>query len=356
MNELIIWRKGCIKINKKIEKKHNLLSVIEMLRRHGAMSQARLKEFCGLQASTVSYLVNDLKQCGLIRDAEQEQREGKVGKPGSLIELDNEMASFLGIYVEDDWIDAYWIGVDGKILEYKRKEFGDVPVVESIFQTIHTNLERHGNIKGIGVAVKGIVYADGTIKSGNRNREEAWNFEGVVNEVKSRFADIPIIVDNDANCAAELFNYNTKHIYSNSITYLNQTPFGLGCGLTIDNRIYRGTTGSAGEVFEKSELMAELAGSVQRGNVYDAERIIQIIMPHILAAAYLLNPGCIVITGSYFENMPEEELVRIRGDLKNTPVPVEILAGKSHLNPAQGAALLAIDTYVRNLIEEVTRR
>ena len=349
-------RKRCVKINKKTEKKHNLLTLIEMLRRYGAMSQARLKEFCGLQASTVSYLVNDLKQCGLIKDADQEQREGKVGKPGNLIELNNEMASFLGIYVEDDWIDAYWIGVDGKILEYKRKEFEEVPVVESIFQTIYTNLKAHGNVKGIGVAIKGIVYADGTIKSGNRNKEEAWNFEGVVNELKSRFSDIPIIVDNDANCVAELFNYNTKHTYSNSITYLlNQTPFGIGCGLTIENKIYRGTTGAAGEIFERSDLMAELADSVRQGNIYDAEKIIQIILPHILASAYLLNPGCIVITGSYFENMPQEELIRVREKLKQVPTSVEILAGEDHLNPAQGVALLAIDTYVRDLIEEVTR-
>ena len=334
--------------------------VIEMLRRYGVMSQARLKEYCDLQASTISYLVNDLKKCGLIKDAEQEQREGKVGKPGNLLALNNDMASFLGLYVEDNWIDTYWIGIDGRILEYKREKYGENSVESSIIETIQYNMSAHGSIKGIGVAVKGIVQTDGTIKSGKRygnwDGKDAWNFEGLANDLKKQFSEIPFIVENDANCAAELFHYNTKRIYSNCVTYLlNQMPFGIGCGLILCGQLYRGGNGSAGEIFEKGGLMRSLAGDRNAGQ-QNTETMIQAVMPHILTTGYLLNPNCIVLTGSCFEKITDQELELIRKMLEDVPVKVEILSGQDLLNPAQGAALFAIDRYAADLVGEVTQR
>ena len=62
-------------MNKRMEKKQNLIRIITMFRRHGGLTQARLKEFTGLQASTVSYLVGDLKRSGILLDNGQEQWE-----------------------------------------------------------------------------------------------------------------------------------------------------------------------------------------------------------------------------------------------------------------------------------------
>ena len=36
--------------------------IIELLRLYGSVPQSKLKQQCNLQASTVSYLVNDLRQ------------------------------------------------------------------------------------------------------------------------------------------------------------------------------------------------------------------------------------------------------------------------------------------------------
>ena len=105
-------------MNKRNEKKQNLTMIIEMLRRYGAMTQARLKEYCGLQASTVSYLVSDLKQYGVIKDSGAEiQQQPKIGKPGNVIELDNNDSQFLGMYVED------WVDDKSEILDMKLQQF-----------------------------------------------------------------------------------------------------------------------------------------------------------------------------------------------------------------------------------------
>ena len=85
-------------MNKKTERKQNLRLIVEALQQLGPVAQIRLKEFCNLQASTVSYLINDLKQQNLVVDIGKEDTQGRVGKPGNMVGLNNREAAFLGMY------------------------------------------------------------------------------------------------------------------------------------------------------------------------------------------------------------------------------------------------------------------
>ena len=123
-------------MNKKTERKENLRLIIDTLRLSGPLAQARLKESCSLQASTVSYLVNDLRMCNLVVDIGKEDTQGRVGKPGNTISLNNEKAQFLGVYVEDDCLHAYLIGIDGKTLGYEYVEYTPSDVEKMIFAII----------------------------------------------------------------------------------------------------------------------------------------------------------------------------------------------------------------------------
>ena len=101
--------------------------------------------------------------------------------------------------------------------------------------------------------------------------------------------------------------------------------------------------------------MRSLAGDRNAGQ-QNTETMIQAVMPHILTTGYLLNPNCIALTGSCFEKITDQELEIIRKMLEDVPVKVEILSGQDLLNPAQGAALFAIDRYAADLVGEVTLR
>lgn len=344
-------------MNKRTEKRQNLAQLLAVLRRYGPLTQARIKEYCGLQASTVSYLVNDLKGVGLIRTVGQELQEGKVGKPGNVICLNNEHASFLGLYVEDDWIDAYRIGIDGSTLSSAHVEFDGQSVKEAVISAVAANLEQFSQIRGVGIAIKGIVRRDGTIKSGWRHgsgtAKSFWNFTGLQDALAQNFPDIPIIVENDANCAAELYHYNVRREQKNLVLYLlNQIPFGIGCGLLLNGSIYRGSTGAAGEIFEKNAKFVEYVDLLKRGEA-TAERFLPAMLPHMLETVYLLDPECIVLAGSYFNDLTSDELEKLKTLWDGIPVPVVIAGGDARLNPAKGAALLVTDKYIEATIEEV---
>lgn len=345
-------------MNKKTERKQNLSLMIETLRRYGAMPQARLKEYCGIQASTVSYLVSDLRQAGLVKDSGQVQAEGKVGKPGNLLQLDNERASFLGLYLEDDWIDAYLIGIDGTTMDYEKVEFREMGIRETIFQLVGRKTSEWKQICGVGIAVKAIVHNDGTIRSDKRSDGEGhtWNIAGLADELKAAFPGLSMVVENDANCAAELYCYETGCGTGSLVVYLlNQQPFGIGCGLMVGGRIFRGNTGSAGEYFEKNSKLRDLEYHVGREGEATL-RFVQAVTPHIQTTAYLLDPECIVLSGSCFKTLTGKEKEQMETLFAGNPVPVRVACGSQTLDPARGAALLAVNAYTAGLVEEVTMR
>lgn len=334
-------------------------NVIELLRLYGPVPQAKLRQQCNLQASTVSYLVNDLKQRKLIVEVGKEETQGRVGKPGNRIALNNGEATFLGIYVEDDFLHAYLVGIDGETLGTDRVSYRPQDMARILPQTIRRELAGHPNIRGVGVAIKAIVYNDGRIQSGARETGEAkaerWDMANLPENLRTEFPDVPIVVENDANSAAELYRYEEK--CDDFVLYmLNDIPFGIGCGLMIDGKLYRGTQGAAGEFFVKNlnTTKIHMRSEEKAGTL---ENILSAIVPHMLQTAYLLDTSRFVLTGSLFANISREEMEQAETYLREIPVPVVLDYGENQsLNPGKGAALMAINQYIGNLLEEVEKR
>jgi hypothetical protein len=348
------------KINKKSERKQNLALVIDTLRRHGALTQAQLKNHCHLQASTVSYLVRDLKARSLVEVSGLEQQDGRVGKPGSIIQLNNGRAQFLGVYVDDDMLHAYRIGLDGATLECDEVQFGDASVEQSVIGAIGARLAGNPQIMGIGVTIKAIVYNDGRIKSGTRHRQgradESWDFSGLSDTLRDAIPGIPVLVENDANSAAELYHYENRLKNGSVVVYLlNKTPFGIGCGIMINGVIYRGARGAAGEYFEKDSKVRGISAVIHDEDDF-VGRFIPAILPHIQQTAYLLDPQLIVLSGSYLENLRPESVAAVSAMTANVPAPVALATGEGQLNPAKGVALLATNHFINRFVEEVSRQ
>lgn len=347
-------------MNKKTERKQNLALLIDTLRRYGPLTQARLKDYCGVQASTISYIVNDLKKSSLLIDTGQMEQNGKVGKPGNLLTLNGDDNQVLGIYVEDDLLHIHRVGLDGKTYISQEVPFDGEHVQDAVSSIIECQLKDTPAIHGIGLAIKAIVYKDGQIKSGLRNSpgggEETWNFTDLPGALRQAFPHIPILVENDANCAAALYHYENRLQDGNLAVYLlNKSPFGIGIGLIMQGSVYKGATGAAGEYFDQDGHIRRMVKEVRTGNNLDIQ-LISAILPHILQTVYLIDPECIVLSGGYFESLQPEILACIEELFQSLPIRIHVAGGDQRLCPAKGVALLAANTYIASFVEEVTKR
>lgn len=339
------------------ERKRGLREIIDIIKISGPMTQTELKNEANLHASTASYLINDLRNLGLlVDDGEILQKKGP-GKPATILKLNNQLANFIGVYLEDYCLNLYIGGLDGAILDSKSVPIDNFRDVEKLMiSSIREIILVNNNILGIGIAVKGIVYHNGNIEFGYREsiNQNHFKLQGLLEKLEKTFANIPIVIENDANCTAVLFQYKQRRKNMNLVLYLlNISPFGLGCAILEDGVLYRGHRGSAGQYFEKNSNFSKLENlnNHKRENV---ENIIDEMMSHVRMSGFLLDPEEVIFSGSLFDDIGDnrkEQLEKLVSAYQ-LPFTIKITKGNKELNPAIGAALISTNNYISKIIDK----
>lgn len=116
-------------------------------------------------------------------------------------------------------------------------------MLEAIEKAIAEAGVQKSDIEAIGVGNPGVVDRE------NGVLVEATNIgysDVFVREfMQKNFADIPVMVENDANCAALGEFYNAESV--NNLIYITLGT-GIGGGIIINGKLYFGTNGAAGEL------------------------------------------------------------------------------------------------------------
>ncbi len=348
----------------KINERHqNMTSLFRILRLEGTLTQADLKERLHLQASTISYLVNDLKKQNLIINSEKSIQTTRVGKPGQYIQLDNDVAFFLGLYLEETFIDAHVIGLADQEIHYQRFPMEECPperLTEKVIEIVKQFTLVHENIKGVGIAVKSVVDPNGDLSSFKRTVMEMevpkiWKVKGFSSKIREAFPTLPVVVENDANCAAVYCQSADKHAYSSSMVFvINVKPFGIGCGITINGELYRGFTGSSGETYFSNRSIQDLAE--ENTTHEDPVRLMGMLKETILKGIYFFDPEQVFLTGGLFTDISLSDMDEITTLFATSPYPMTILAQQHVSLPAKGAVLLVADEYIDALLTGIDRR
>src|SRR5215211_33550 len=104
---------------------------------------------------------------------------------------------------------------------------------------------RADRTRAVGVGVPSVVeFATGRVRSSVNLHLAAFDLRGVLQDRLG----LPVFVDNDATVAAlsEAFDEGGRTIVQNLVMFTVGT--GIGGGLVLGGRIYRGSTGAAGEI------------------------------------------------------------------------------------------------------------
>ena len=246
----------------------NRAIILEVFRTHNTLSRAKLASKTGLNPSTVSHIISELINDNFIRETDLIQ--SSTGRPGRLLEINPDGGCALGIDLNVDYIEFLITDFAANVL-WRQKQASTPETGLDMIMLQVTNLaekasafikSHQSRLLGVGVGVPGLVdVADGLLKL-------APNLKWVnvpVREVLSRFFDCPIYVENEANAAAlgEYYFGATRNIQN--FIYLS-TGIGLGSGIIIDGKLYRGISGYAGEAGHMIlDINGEQCGCGNRG-------------------------------------------------------------------------------------------
>lgn len=221
------------------------------LREHGALSRAQLAVRSGLSKATVSSLVTDLEQRGLVHSAGVSA--GGQGRPGQLVALRPSSVCGIGLDVQIGHLSAVVSDLSGEIL-FRRRVALDVPALDperaldalaALAGEALTSVSVHGgHPAGATVSVPGLVDTDaGVVRLAPRLR---WREVQVADGLAARTGlPLPeVTVDNDANLGA-MAEHAAMPV--SDLVFVTG-DFGIGGGVISGGRLVRGSIGFAGEI------------------------------------------------------------------------------------------------------------
>jgi predicted NBD/HSP70 family sugar kinase len=248
--------------NSKIVRNINRSTILNQIRINEPISRVQIARLTGLNKSTVSSIVNDLLEEGLI--IEQMSADKNVGR--NPIDLRLKLGKYLIGAINIDQVKTHFAVVDinGKVIDTSFLHLNPRKNPEEYLKTCLAELEKlykkHNieKLEGLGISVAGIVNSKELEVRYAPNL--GWEDLNVGEIIKKYWPSIPILtMENDAKCSAlaEMWFGNHKVNYNNFV-FLS-VGAGIGTGIVVNNKLLDGEYHASGEfghivLFEDGEL------------------------------------------------------------------------------------------------------
>jgi len=254
--------------SQQVTKKNNKLAILNLIHKSISISQASIARELGLRPSTVSNLSRELLEQGFIEIVGKGVSGKNGGKRSDLLSIAPDFACFSGIYIHQESIASHLIDYEGNLHHTSDRDFepsSPDTVIDIVAEEIRGHREKCPNYRGAGIAVSSIVNSTGDVSISPDFPWEIPDFTGKLRSLTGGY--FPVLVENDANCAA-LYMYHTfKGRYPNLLLFLySHTHCSLGGGVIIGGRLYKGSHGEAGEIIrqEKKDIVESFSSYIAR--------------------------------------------------------------------------------------------
>ena len=230
--------------------------IIDALRGRGKASRAEIARATGLSRSTVSSIVGDLIDAGVVgeeRDATGVAHGEGGGRPPVLLSLDRSVGLAVGVDFGHTHLRVAVSDLSHEVLAEAEREL-DVDDAAQVGLDLAAELVanalaradvKKNRVLGLGMGLPGpIDRTTGTV--GSSSILPGWVGVDAAAEMERRLG-VPVQVENDANLGALAeYVWGSGKGYSD-IIYVKLSS-GVGSGLLLSGRLHRGAGGTAGEI------------------------------------------------------------------------------------------------------------
>lgn len=306
--------------NKELIKELNRSLVIDRVRLKGNISRTEIAKETGLGLSTITNIIDELIKGNLVSEIGTGDSHG--GRKPVLLKFNGDFGVVVGMKIEQQQVKMCLSNLEGEILHkhrfsYTLKEANRLAtvIIEQLDSFIKQN-ECAAKLVGIGIATPGLVDRE--------SNEVVYSpilkvDHGDLKPIGRHF-DVPLMIDNDANVFALAEKWiGQGRDYRNFIGVT--VGAGVGAGIVIDNMLFRGDFGGAGELGHITIYQGDrLCYCGQRGClelyasdaylVNEAERMVSMGVPTLLASFTPITPECIVKAAQSGDTYAQELLVK----------------------------------------------
>lgn len=224
--------------------------VLRLIQRLNICSRAVIAKETGLQQATITNIVNDLIGWGLLK--ETGIIDGERGRRSIGVTISSEKYKVIGLRLTRNYYSTSIFDLSGNNHDIKTEPInimdGSKAALENIEKSISEIIKKSPQYKivGLGMALPGpFLKSEGRI--GLMSEFPGWENINLEEEIKSIFK-FPVYLEHDANTGA-LAEWLARphHDMPGTMVYIAAGQ-GIGAGIIIDGKLFRGSQGIAGEI------------------------------------------------------------------------------------------------------------
>lgn len=246
---------------------------MDSIRSAGEIARIDIADATGFSPATVTAITSELLNAGLIEEIipENKQSQSRRGRPRVAIKLAGRSHLIAGVKLGHKVISVLVLDFEGQDVvsqEYPianprmdPDEFVEV-MLEAVSKTCESGGFTINDLSGIGLSMAGLIHAtDGFVHWSSSLTERNVDMGALLEKA----LPCPVFIDNDANLVAK-----AEHLFGvarNIDNFIVITiEHGVGMGIIIDGKIYRGVRGCGAELgHTKVQLEGALCQCGQRG-------------------------------------------------------------------------------------------
>jgi len=220
--------------------------VVAALRAESDLSQAEIARGTGLAPATVSNIVKELVSLGLL------ETTSGAGRRGATVRISLGAGLVAGVDFGHSHVQVAIGDLAGRVLATDERPLAnDHPheeglalaheLLDDLLVTQHASLD---DVRAVGIGLPAPIGRDGILDSGSIL--PGWVGVHAEKAGSAQFG-VPTLADNDANLGALAEATVGAGVGVSSMAYVKLSS-GVGCGLVLDGRLYRGGLGTAGEL------------------------------------------------------------------------------------------------------------
>lgn len=236
-----------LKGSAKLMQKLNTSLVLDIIQQSGPISRTELAQQTRLSNPAISTLIAPLLEEGIVEEIGTADSTG--GRPARLLQFNAKSGYLVGVDIGSNLMSGAVVDMGGNIVLRKTcpSEKGEkcVEILVSLIEELWKEADQPDEkLKGIGLGIPGITANNGQRVSFAPGI--GWEDFDIGKILDKKF-HVPLFADNDVNCFArgELWQGALKNVTNGAAVTIGT---GIGVGIVIDQRVYRGSHSAAGEV------------------------------------------------------------------------------------------------------------
>lgn len=229
----------------------NKKQVLHYIKQHQGKSRSEISKALTISKPTASKIVDELLEEGWLTETESTKKNTQGGRKPFQVYFNSHAQCIVGIDIGGTTVEIALVNLDGDIIgksSFPTQKYLQNSLTEKISQAVFDLISKQNldssQILGAGIGVPGMTDVEKGIVIDAPSL--GWKQYPLKEKMKT-LLPFPIYIDNDVNVAALGEHWKGAGRNKENILLITLGT-GVGCGLIINNQLYRGATFAAGEI------------------------------------------------------------------------------------------------------------